>query len=170
LPLPPEAAFFFPAIRKRYYMKKTRRVDFGMGIGFMALAVFVFLTANRMMQVDKGIGPGDYPKVIAVGLFILGAILSIDSFLRGFPPLTEKINWKIVIRTIIFIAVSILYIQLLRPLGFILLTPFYLFFGIYYFGYRKWRTMILVSILVTAAIHLIFREIFFVMLPVFRLF
>ncbi|MDR1933961.1 MAG: tripartite tricarboxylate transporter TctB family protein [Spirochaetales bacterium] len=151
-------------------MKKTRRVDFGMGIGFMALAVFVFMSANQMLKVDKGIGPGDYPKVIAAGLFILGAILSIDSFLRGFPKIEVKFSWKPVARTAVFIAVTIVYVQLMRLLGFIFLTPFYLFFAIYYFGYRKWRTMILVGILVTAGIHLVFREIFLVMLPVFRLF
>jgi hypothetical protein len=151
-------------------MKKTRRADFGMGIGFMALAVFVFVIANGMMKADKGIGPGDYPKVVAVGLFILGAILSIDSFLRGFPKITEKFSFKPVARMLVFLAVTVLYVQLMRFLGFILLTPFYLFFGMYYFGYRKWLTMVLVSVLVTAAIHGIFREIFLVMLPSFRLF
>jgi putative tricarboxylic transport membrane protein len=151
-------------------MKKTRRVDFGMGIGFMALAVFVFILAGQMMQVEKGIGPGDYPKVVAAGLFILGAILSADSFLRGFPPLTEKINWKAVRRLAVFIAVTLAYLWSMRFLGFAAATPFYLFFGIYFFGYRKPLTMILVSIGVTAAIYLIFRVLFLVMLPVFRLF
>jgi hypothetical protein len=151
-------------------MKKTRRADFGMGIGFMALAVFVFISANQMMKADKGIGPGDYPKVVAAGLFVLGAILSVDSFLRGFPPLTEKIDRKAVRRLVIFIAVSLVYVWSMRFLGFLAATPFFLFFGIYFFGYRKWLTMALVSIGVTAAIHLIFRVLFLVMLPVFRLF
>jgi hypothetical protein len=151
-------------------MKKTRRADFGMGIGFMGLAVFVFILSSQMMQVDKGIGPGDYPKVVAAGLFILGAILSVDSFLRGFPPLMEKIDLKAVRRLVIFIAVSLVYVWSMKFLGFIVATPFFLFFGIYFFGYRKWLTMALVSIGVTAAIHLIFRVLFLVMLPVFRLF
>jgi hypothetical protein len=151
-------------------MNKTRRVDFFTGIGFMALAVYVFTTANHFFKVDKGIGPGDYPKVIAVGLFILGAILSLSSFLQGFSGETAKPNWRAALRLAIFVAVTLVYIQLMKILGFIVLTPFYLFFGIYFFGYRKWLTMALTSILVTAAIHVIFREIFLVMLPVFRLF
>lgn len=141
-----------------------------MGLGFMVLAVLVFITANGMMKAEKGIGPGDYPKVIAVGLFILGAILSIDSFLRGFPKITEKFDSKPIARMLIFLVVTIAFVQLLKFLGFLFLTPFYLFFGMYYFGYRKWRAMVLVSVLVTLCIHIIFREIFFVMLPVFRLF
>ena len=151
-------------------MKKTRRVDFGMGIGFMVLAVFVFVIANKMMKVEQGIGPGDYPTFIAVGLFILGAVLALDSFLRGFPKMTEKIDYKPMKRMLVFLAVSVIYVQLLYYFGFLVLTPFFLFFGIYYFGYRKWRTMILTSILVTVSIHIIFREIFLVMLPTFRLF
>jgi hypothetical protein len=151
-------------------MKKTRRADFRMGIGFMVLSAFVFIAANGMMHVEKGIGPGDYPKVIAVGLFILGAILSADSFLRGIPKEKTKLDWKQVWRVVFFVAVTLVYVQLLRWFGFIVLTPFYLFFAIYYFGYRKWRNMIFVSIGVTLSIHLIFRVIFLVMLPTFRLF
>jgi putative tricarboxylic transport membrane protein len=151
-------------------MKKTRRADFGMGLGFMALAVFVFISANQMMHVEKGIGPGDYPKVVAAGLFILGAVLSADSFLRGFPPRTEKINRKAVCRLVIFIAVTFVYLWSMRFLGFIAATPLFLFFGIYFFGYRKWLTMAAVSIGVTASIYVVFRIIFLVMLPVFRLF
>ncbi|MCL1818472.1 MAG: tripartite tricarboxylate transporter TctB family protein [Spirochaetaceae bacterium] len=151
-------------------MKKTRRVDFGMGLGFMALAVFIFVIANGFLKADKGIGPGDYPKVVAAGLFILGAILAVDSFLRGFPPLTEKIDWTKVRKLIIFIAVTLVYVQSMRLLGFIVVTPVFLCFGMYFFGYRKWLTITLVSICVTASIHIIFREIFLVMLPTFRLF
>ena len=151
-------------------MKKTRRVDFGMGLGFMVLAVFVFIIANGFLKVDKGVGPGGYPKVVAVGLFILGAILALDSFLRGFPQLTEKIDWKRVRQFVIFIAVTLVYVQSMKVLGFIVATPLYLAFGIYFFGYRKRLTIVLVSIGVTASIHIIFREIFLVMLPVFRLF
>ena len=167
----------------RGFMNNTRRVDFFTGIGFMAVGVYVFISANGFLQVERGIGPGDYPKVIAAGLFILGAILSASSFLRGFPKQKEKINWKPALRLAVFTAVTLAYIQLMKILGFIVLTPFYLFFGMYFFGYhrrthdqkavpkyRRWLTMILVSILVTAAVHIIFRELFLVMLPVFRLF
>jgi putative tricarboxylic transport membrane protein len=141
-----------------------------MGIGFMVLAVFVFVAASRMLTVEKGIGPGDYPKVVAAGLFILGAILSIDSFLRGFPPLTEKINKNAVRRLVVFIAVSLFYVWSMRFLGFIVATLPFLFFGMYFFGYKKRLTMIIVSIGVTAAIYVVFRLIFLVMLPTFRLF
>ena len=151
-------------------MKKTRRADFGMGLGFMVLAVFVFVIANGFLKADKGIGPGDYPKVVAAGLFILGAILALDSFLRGFPPLSEKVDWKRVRKLVIFIAVTLVYVQSMKLLGFIVTTPVFLYFGIYFFGYKKRLTAVLVSIGVTASIHIIFREIFFVMLPTFRLF
>jgi hypothetical protein len=75
------------------------------------------------MKAEKGIGPGDYPKVVAAGLFILGALISADSFLRGFPPLTEKINWKAVRRLAVFVAVTLVYVQSMRFLGFIAATP-----------------------------------------------
>ncbi|MDR2588086.1 MAG: tripartite tricarboxylate transporter TctB family protein [Spirochaetales bacterium] len=151
-------------------MKKTRRADFVMGLGFMAAAVCVFTLASDFLKVDRGIGPGDYPRVVAAGLFILGAILSVDSFVRGFPPIEEKFNFRAVLRLLVFIAASCAYLWLMSILGFNLVTPFFLFFGMYFFGYRKWLTMALVSVCVTAALYVIFRVIFLVMLPPFRLF
>jgi Ca2+/Na+ antiporter len=151
-------------------MKNTRRADFVMGLGFIALAVFWFLEAHRMIKVDSGLSPGDYPKVVAVGLFILGLVLSVSSLIRGLPPREGAFDRKGALRLAVFFAVTVAYVQLMRWLGFILLTPFYLFFAIAYFGYKKRVAAAVVSVGVTAAIHGVFRLLFQVMLPEFRLF
>ena len=151
-------------------MKKTAFIDMVTGIFFMLLSVYWFVQANKMIKLEFGLGPGAYPKVVATGLFILGLILTIQSVIKGFPRPEGKIDRKAMLRLIIFVAITIVYIQLMKPLGFLLTTPPYLFFGCWFFGYRKRVIAAIASIGLTAAIYVVFRMIFLVILPEFRLF
>ena len=152
--------------------KETRLADFIMGVLFMLLAAIWFIQANQMMKVDRGIGPGEYPKLIAMGLFIVGFLQVIMNakILKRFSGLEIKIDWKRLRRLAIYVAVTFVYVRLMNYLGFILLTPFYVFFACWFFGYRRYIINICVSLATTAIIHLVFRVLFLVILPEFRLF
>ena len=151
-------------------MGKTRFADMVTGMVLMLLAAYWFYEANKMLKVDLGIGPGGYPKFAAVGLFFLGFLLSLQSVIKGLPKPEGKIDRKALLRVIIFVAVTVVYVVAMKEVGFLLLTPPYLFFACWFFGYRKKVSAALTSIGVTAAVYLIFRMIFYVPLPVFRLF
>jgi putative tricarboxylic transport membrane protein len=151
-------------------MKNTRRADLVMGLLFVFLAIYWFVEAEGMLKAEVGLGPGDYPKVIAVGLFFLGLMLTISSLFEGLPKKEGRMDRKAAARLTVFVAATILYVQLMKPLGFLLSTPFYLLFGIEFFGYRKHVIAVVGSISMTAAIYVVFRMIFLVMLPEFRLF
>ncbi|GHU07731.1 hypothetical protein FACS1894158_16350 [Betaproteobacteria bacterium] len=151
-------------------MKNTRRADFVMGLLFVFLAIFWFVEAEGMLKVDAGLGPGDYPKVVASGFFIFGLLLTLSSLFKGLPKKETSMDRKAALRLIIFVAVTLLYVQLMKPIGFLLSTPFYLFFGMWFFGYRKYLIAVVSSVGMTAAIYIVFRLIFQVMLPEFRLF
>jgi hypothetical protein len=151
-------------------MKNTRRADLVMGLLFVFLAIFWFVEAEKMLKVDAGLGPGDYPRFVAAGLFIFGLLLTASSLSGGWPEKGVSIDWKAGLRLIIFVAVTLIYVQLMKPIGFLLSTPFYLFFGMWFFGYRKYIVALVGSIGMTAVIYIVFRLIFQVMLPEFRLF
>jgi hypothetical protein len=151
-------------------MKKAQLADIIMGILFMALAVFWFMKANKMVKVEFGIGPGGYPKFISVGLFILALFMTVQSIRKGLPKLEIKIDRKALLRQIIFFAVTFAYIRLMRVMGFLILTPLYLFFQCWFFGYRKYIIAAIISIGLTAGIYYTFQMIFLIMLPRFRLF
>ena len=151
-------------------MKKTGFIDMAAGILFMLLSVYWFVQANKMIKLEFGLGPGAYPKVVSTGLFILGLILTVQSVIKGLPKPEFKIDRKAVLRLIIFVAATIVYVQLMKPLGFLLLTPPYLFFGTWFFGYKRRVVAAVTSICLTAAIYVVFRMIFLVILPEFRLF
>ena len=151
-------------------MKKTLFVDMVTGIVLMLLAAFWFYEANKMMKVDLGIGPGGYPKFVSVCLFLLGFLLTLQSVIKGLPKPEGKIDRKAMLRTVIYVGITFIYVQAMRYLGFLLLTPLYLFFACCFFKYRKKVVAAIASVGVTVILYVVFRIIFHVALPVFRLF
>ena len=151
-------------------MNKTRFADMVTGILIMLLAVYWFSQANKMLKVELGLGPGGYPMFVSVCLFFFGLLLTLQSVIKGLPKPEGKIDFKAVQRVVIFIAVTFVYVRAMRYLGFLLLTPPYLVFACWFFHYRKKLVVILTSIGTTAVIYIVFRVLFYIPLPVFRLF
>ena len=158
-------------IVKELTMKKETPVsDLVVGVLFMIVGVVWFFQANQMMKVELGIGPGDYPKFVAVGLFAMGFLQAAKNFRKGLSFKDIKIDRAAFKRLVIFVVVTYVYVRLMEFMGFILLTPFYIFFGCWFFKYRKFVVAAIASVVTTATIYYIFRVLFFVMLPEFRLF
>ena len=151
-------------------MKKAQHADLIMGVLFMLLAAFWFYQASLFRQPELGIGSGGYPKFVSAGLFFLGLVLTVQSLIKGLSKWEFKIDRKALLRQVIFFLATFAYIRLLRYLGFIVITPVYLFFQCWFFGYRKYITAAIMSIGLTAGLYVVFRMIFYVMLPEFRLF
>ena len=151
-------------------MKKTLFVDMVTGIVIMLVAAYWFYEANKMAKVDIGIGPGGYPMFVSSCFFFLGLILFLLNIIKGLPKPAGKIDRKAMLRTVIFVTVTVVYVWTMKYLGFLLLSPLYLFFSCCFFGYRKKLVAAIASVGVTAVVYIIFRIIFFVSLPVFRLF
>lgn len=153
------------------------KVDFGTGIALMALSGYVFFVAKEMPTVPRGIGPGGYPTVIAAILFLLGFALSLQNLpikrtavgksatVSGKPITLQMLKRPFLISLVVFA-----YIRGLFYLGFLILTPFFLFFTIWFFGYRRWTRAVIISIVTTVVIYVVFYYGFQVLLPRFILF
>jgi hypothetical protein len=148
------------------------RVDFFTGLALVGLAVGVFIGTLDMAKVERGIGPGDYPRVAAWGLLFLGALLTIQSGLKlvrrqkqplPFPPGAFP-------RVFTMVLMTFAYIYLMPYTGFVLITPVYLFLAMLFFGLRRYRLGILTSLSVTLVLFLTFRYAFQVLLPILGLF
>lgn len=147
-------------------MAKIKRADLLTGLGLCALAVYVYLEASGMPAARRGLGPGGYPKFIAIGLFVLGLVLAIQSFVAGMAPVeTRAFDHRRLGRMAAFAALSLAYAFALRPLGFILATIVFLFAAVNFFGYRRRGMAALFSIGLSLIIYAIFRHIFLVLLP-----
>lgn len=147
------------------------KTDFFSGIGFMILGVIVYILSKDMLKMPLGLGPGDYPKVIAVLMIVLGAILAIKSY-REKAPEDKAMLYPLgaLGRVALFVVLTYVYIRLLPLFGFQWITPIYLGLSMYHFGLRNVKTMTLSSLGVTWALYGIFYGIFDVLLPRFTLF
>ena len=136
----------------------------------MCLSVIVFILTLDMAKVPLGIGPGDYPRVIAVGLFILGGIQVIQGWRKGSPPLKDLYPPETLKRVFGLVLMTFIYVQLLGRIGFLYLTPFFMFGAMYYFGMRRTVTSSIISVTMTVAIYAVYKIVYHVPLPRFTLF
>ncbi|MDX9828264.1 MAG: tripartite tricarboxylate transporter TctB family protein [Spirochaetia bacterium] len=153
------------------------KVDLGTGIGIMALSVAVFFIAGKMPDARIGIGPGEYPMVVAGVLFVLGLALSLQNMpwksKAGYPAKDsggKPISLQMIKRPFFMAIVVFAYIRGMFYLGFLLLTPLFLFFAIWFFGYRRYLKGVAISLVTTAIIYVVFYYGFQVLLPRFILF
>ena len=136
----------------------------------MCLSVLVYILTLGMAKVPLGIGPGDYPRVIAAGLFILGGIQAIQGWRKGSPSLKVLYPSGMLKRVFGLVLMTFIYVKLLGYLGFLYLTPFFMFAAMYYFGMQKTVTSSIISVTMTVAIYAVFKIVFHVPLPRFTLF
>lgn len=153
-------------------MKKENKFsNVCLGLGFVILGAGVFFMAGQLQLVKRGIGPGGYPRVVAVMMMILGAILTIDNVIGGFPKPEFSIeNPRGWLKAGVLIVGTLLYIWLLRKLGFLLLSPFFMAFVLVLFGHKEWKRVVGISVLTTVILYLLFVKVFMIFLPSFRLF
>ena len=148
------------------------RVDFFTGLALVALAVGVFIGTLDMAKVERGIGPGDYPRVVAWGLLFLGAILTVQSGLKLVRRKKEPLPFPpgAFLRVLSIVLMTYAYIYLMPYTGFVLTTSVYLFLAMVFFGLRRYLLGAVTSIVVTVTLFVTFRYVFQVLLPVVGLF
>ena len=149
------------------------KVDFIIGLLLVALSTVGYIIAEKLPEVEKGLGPGEYPQFVLTILFLLGLILSAYAYFqlkknRTSPESNyEKGELKQIGLLVICVA---LYIRLVAYFGFILLTPFFIFLMMLIFGLRRYIKMIVISVIATAVIYVLFNNFLLVLLPRFNLF
>jgi putative tricarboxylic transport membrane protein len=146
------------------------KVDFCTGLGLMALSVGVYVLTQDMAKVPAGIGPGDYPRVIAVGLFVLGAVLAGQSARRATADVRSRYPRGAAGRVAALVATVLAYVYVLPHLGFVLATPLFLIAAMLLFGVRRPVLILSSAVGVTLAVYWIFYSLFQILLPKFSLF
>ena len=150
----------------------TAKVDFFIGVGLIIIFAGVFYMTGKMPQKELGLGPGDYPRVIVYVLGFLGLLLSVQSIFK-IRKKTEKdkIFEKGEILQVFYLILCVaVYLTILAYLGFVVLTPIFMFVMMHIFGMRKWIKMVVISLVTTAIIYVLFDRFFLVLLPEFALF
>lgn len=150
-------------------MKLRFNLNTGINIGIISFGLFIFLITLNMPKSPLGIGPGDYPRIISLGLMICGFLLLIYELL--YPPPSKKLySWESLKRILLLIGISLIYVYLVDYLGFLCLTPILIWTAMHLFDFKNTPIAITISIAVTVVVYYVFHNIFKVSLPSFSLF
>lgn len=150
--------------------KKKAFSELIIGLACMALGIAVYIAAGNLQQVKLGIGPGGFPKFIAVVLLLLGAVQTIMTLVSGVNAPKFNVDKRAMGLFIAAVALAVAYVLLVTQVGFLLLTPVLLVAYMYLFGERKWIKMIAIAVVTTVCIWLLFTDVFMIFLPAGRLF
>lgn len=125
------------------------------------VSIFFFFSSSNFPRDSAA-----FPKVIALILTVLNTILLVQAFVKKEKVKQKKERERILpIRTIFTAILTIAYILLVNIVGFILLTPIYIFIISSELGYRNKAISIIVALATTFTIYLVFKVVLGVPVP-----
>ena len=146
-------------------MKKVNIILSAVLIGFGIF--YAYLTAELPERnLPNTLGSDFMPWVLVGCLFLLSLLLLIRTIWGGSPENFESSISQKEAFGVIYLTVCVLaYVKLMVLIGFILATPIFLALLMLITGSRKWKEIVMVSIVATFGIYLLFQKIFQVILP-----
>ena len=145
-----------------------RRYDLAMALATFALGVFVFAVAKAIPMgfYKDAVGPRAFFLGIGVVLMVVGGVVGMQR-LRSWkaqkghliPPEGETDEEGHPVSALMaasVIGISILYVILLRPLGYLLATPLYITGGMAILKERRWGWIALFAVGFTVAFYMAF--------------
>lgn len=135
---------------------------------FIAVSTYAFVAAGGFPPGSNGaLGPGFFPRCLAVLVVFLSVLelarsgkQEVPEALKGTNPF-ERANMKVWIS----IAGVVAYIWSLKPIGFKIMTPIYLFAMLKFFKVTNKVVLVGVPLGVTAALYCVFSILLHVQLP-----
>lgn len=154
------------------------------GLFLLIVSVIIFFTAFSFEALTTSrVGPAFMPQIIAIIMAVFSIIIAVNGFKKSKAAneendvvepvkdkeeeliVTEKKSYKPVLITLVLM---IAYIALLPYIGFLIMTAVYMFLQMLVLSHitnRKIWLFLLISVVTSAAIYYLFRNVFYVMLP-----
>ncbi len=124
-----------------------------------AIALF-FLVGSFSMKQDAGL----FPRLIAITLMIINTLYAIN-ILRGKAPIKKKIDEIVPKKMKYILVISLVYIILLKYLGYVITTAIFLPTSMYLLGVKRPRTLLVVTVLTVLIIYISFGVMLKVPMP-----
>lgn len=146
----------------------VKKSDLISGLLTVILGLIFYTSTLKIKPAKLGLSPADFPRLITIAMMICGVALILKSFLsKGSSK--KEIDFGFIKKFIALIVMFVVYVWLLNKVGFLYLTPFFVFGTAYIFGMKKIYVNILLSIGTTIVVYYIFSRVFLVPLPDFSL-
>ncbi|MGJ8453812.1 tripartite tricarboxylate transporter TctB family protein [Pseudothermotoga sp. U03pept] len=128
-----------------------------------------YLQTLKIRPVKIGLSPADFPRLITTMMMICGAVLVLKALVTKHVKQKRDFESGNLKKIGFLVAVFFFYALLLDRIGFVYLTPVFLFASMYVFGMKRHLLNIIISITTTIAVYLVFAHVFKVPLPRFSL-
>jgi len=147
--------------------KKIIDILYGFAAFLFSIVCFVYLIPVHVKSnTSFAVGPKTFPEIAALLIGFAGLALVINR-LGSLPDksvLFKKesysLNWKSLLRQLIFVIAMVAYIQLIPILGFVLASTLFVFAMLYYFGSRSLLKNALASVVFSVIVYLLFSKLF----------
>lgn len=126
----------------------------------ITLGIFMIIESGKMnIGFSGGLQAGVFPRMLGSGLGSLGVLLFLSEWFPAFRS-KEKIEWpsgKYRVRVLLVAAAILLYIGIIKWIGFIVTTFLFVFFLIKVLSVYKWAVCASVSLFTTGLCTLVFQ-------------
>ncbi len=150
----------------KQYLSSTRIS----GIVVALFSGFALYHANKIkssaMMTNDVLGPAAWPKFLSAAMLVLGIILIIfgDKTTKGGEETEKSAEGKEPVKVLVTILAMIAYIVLFERVGFLLITPIFLFVMTLYYG-SKPHIALLYAAGFTAVLYVLFKMVLHILLP-----
>ena len=125
-----------------------------------ALSIYIFFTANAFPKAGmrEGYGPGFYPMLLAVIIFLCAAIVFFKTIRdKKEDEKIPELAPKALVKPGIFFGIMVLFCVLLRPLGLLADAFLYLILSTRFLFKVKWLPSLILSIVVSVIVWFVFK-------------
>ena len=123
---------------------------------FMILGAVFFVLAGDLSAGSGGdVGPGFFPRAISVLMIVCGIAIIMGELKKNSP---EMFFNSYVTKSLLMGVISVAYVFLMQVIGFVLVTPVYIFAYLVLLNQKKMLINAAYSISITAAVYLVFAR------------
>lgn len=145
-----------------------KKVDLIISIILIAfIGFYAFLTINLPARnLPNTLGSDFMPWILVICLSLLSILLLLKAiFGRTVEKGDSTISLKEGLGVLFLTAIIFVYVKAICLFGFIIITPIFIAVLMLFTGSRKWKEVVIVSLVATFGIYLFFQKIFQVLLP-----
>ncbi len=121
-------------------------------------------------------GPAHWPRMVLIGMLLFAGWLFFSIWRTSSTPSAEQIKASVSddlsaldrsaqFRVVLLFTLPVLYTYLIHKMGFLLVTPFFLFSYMWLMGVKRLRTLLIMTVCIYTALVLVFVVVIFTYLP-----
>jgi len=139
--------------------------DYVIGISGLVLSIYAYVVSDAFKRVGQGLSenPAYYPRILALLLALMSCGILIGA-IRKRQVVTVKVNRELLINIGKFLGILILYIVILKSVGFILSTTLFSFSMIWFLGSTRKQAAIY-ALPISLVVYFVFSYLLKVPLP-----